>query len=68
MDESTIFQYEETARAGRELQAMLQPGDLVLIKASQGIRAELIVEEVMSEPEHAANLLARQELVWKHKR
>jgi UDP-N-acetylmuramoyl-tripeptide--D-alanyl-D-alanine ligase len=68
MDESNIFQYEETARAGRELQAMLQPGDLVLIKASQGIRAEIIVEEVMLEPERARDLLARQEPVWKKKR
>lgn len=68
MDESTIFQYEETARAGRELQTMLQPGDLVLIKASQGIRAERIVEEVMLEPEHATTLLARQEPVWKQMR
>lgn len=67
MNESNIFQYEQTARAGRELQAMLQAGDLVLIKASQGIRAERIVEEVMLEPERAAELLVRQDLAWKGK-
>jgi len=67
MDESTIFQYEDTNRAGRELQAMLKPGDLVLIKASQGIRAEIIVEEVMAQPERATTLLARQDRVWRNK-
>jgi UDP-N-acetylmuramoyl-tripeptide--D-alanyl-D-alanine ligase len=67
MDESNIFQYEQVGRAGRELQAMLEPGDVVLIKASQGIRAERIVEEIMLEPERAAELLVRQDPIWKTK-
>jgi UDP-N-acetylmuramyl pentapeptide synthase len=67
MDESAIFQYEQVGRAGRELQAMLQPGDVVLIKASQGIRAERIVEEIMLEPERATELLVRQDPIWKTK-
>lgn len=64
MDESKILQYEHPERAGRELQAMLAPGDLVLVKGSQGIRTEKIVKEVMAEPERAAELLVRQEAVW----
>jgi UDP-N-acetylmuramoyl-tripeptide--D-alanyl-D-alanine ligase len=68
MKESAIFQYEDTARAGRELQAMLKPGDVALIKASQGIRAEIIVEEVMQEPDRASELLARQDVVWRKRR
>jgi len=68
MDEGVIFQYEDAARAGRELQAMLQSGDVVLVKASQGIRAEQIVEEVMLEPERAFELLVRQDPVWKTKK
>jgi UDP-N-acetylmuramoyl-tripeptide--D-alanyl-D-alanine ligase len=67
MDESVIFQYEETARAGRELQAMLKPGDVVLVKASQGIRAERIVEEIMLEPDQATEVLVRQDPIWKTK-
>jgi hypothetical protein len=46
---------------------MLEPGDVVLIKASQGIRAERIVEEIMLEPERAADLLVRQDPIWKTK-
>jgi len=65
MSEKVIFQYDDVARAGRELQSYLNPGDVVLIKASQGIRAERIVEEVMSEPERASELLVRQDISWK---
>jgi UDP-N-acetylmuramyl pentapeptide synthase len=65
LPESCIFQYEESTRAGRELQAYLAPGDVVLVKASQGIRAERIVEEIMAEPELAPALLARQDEAWR---
>lgn len=65
MSEKHVFQYDDVARAGRELQALLAPGDVVLVKASQGIRAERIVEEVMSEPERAEELLVRQDADWK---
>ena len=65
LDDKTVFQYDDVARAGRELQAMLKPGDVVLIKASQGIRAERVVQEVMAQPDHAEQLLARQDRDWK---
>ena len=64
MDEAVIYQYDDVLRAGRELQTSLQPGDVVLVKASQGIRAEKIVEEVMLEPEKAAAVLVRQDRAW----
>jgi UDP-N-acetylmuramoyl-tripeptide--D-alanyl-D-alanine ligase len=65
LDDKTVFQYEDVARAGRELQAMLKPGDVVLIKASQGIRAERVVQEVMAQPELAEQSLVRQDRDWK---
>jgi UDP-N-acetylmuramoyl-tripeptide--D-alanyl-D-alanine ligase len=64
MSEKVIWQYDDVSRAGRELQALLQPGDVVLIKASQSIRAERVVEEIMAEPERAGTLLARQDSAW----
>ena len=64
MDEENILQYEDAERAARELQAMLRSGDVVLVKASQGIRAERIVEEIMAEPELASELLVRQDEGW----
>ncbi len=64
MNEKNIFQYEDTTKAGRELQNLIQSGDAILIKASQGIRAERIVEEVMQDPEKASELLVRQDSAW----
>ncbi|NEN93801.1 MAG: hypothetical protein F6K48_34975 [Okeania sp. SIO3H1] len=64
MAEEQVFQYEAAERAGRELQAYLQPGDLILIKGSQGVRTEKIVKEIMAEPEKAEQVLVRQEAAW----
>jgi len=65
MNEEFIFQYDDVMRAGRELQNYLQPGDVVLVKASQSIRAEKIVEEIMADPELASELLVRQDEAWR---
>ncbi len=65
MPESNILQYDEAGRAGKELQVLIQPGDVILVKASQGIRAEQIVEEVMADPESAPQTLVRQSSHWK---
>ncbi len=64
LSEKCIFQYDDVDRAGRELQNMLQPGDAVLVKGSQAVRAERVVEEVMQEPELASELLVRQDVEW----
>lgn len=65
MSEKVIWQYDDVSRAGRELQNIIKPGDVILIKASQGIRAERVVEEVMAEPERASELLVRQDSSWR---
>jgi len=53
--------------AGRFLQEMMQQGDVILVKGSQGMRMEKIVEEVMAEPEKKAKLLVRQDAYWLEK-
>lgn len=65
MHEKNIFQYEDAAKAGRELQAFIQPGDFILVKGSQGVRAEKVVEEIMRYPDEAAVKLVRQDPTWK---
>lgn len=62
--ESNVFQYEDVTRAGKELQAFIKPGDVILVKGSQGVRSERVVEEIMNEPERAADLLVRQDIAW----
>ncbi|OGG86026.1 hypothetical protein A2392_00985 [Candidatus Kaiserbacteria bacterium RIFOXYB1_FULL_46_14] len=64
MKPEQIHQYDEAVLAGRELQNLLQPGDTILIKGSQGMRMERIVVEVMKEPDRAEELLVRQSQVW----
>ncbi len=65
MSEKKILQYDDAATAGKELQALIKPGDVILVKASQSIRAERVVEEIMAEPERAGELLVRQGDFWK---
>lgn len=65
LSEKNIFQYEDVDRAARELKLIVGKGDAVLIKASQGIRAEKIVKALMANPEKAGELLVRNDATWK---
>ncbi len=65
MAEERIFQYEDAVQAGKELQTLIEPGDVILIKGSQGLRMERTVEEIMAEPEKAEELLVRQDAIWR---
>jgi UDP-N-acetylmuramoyl-tripeptide--D-alanyl-D-alanine ligase len=60
-----ILQFEDSQKAGKELELLLQQGDCVLAKGSQSMRMERLVEEVMAEPERAEELLVRQDAEWK---
>ncbi|MBY0310088.1 UDP-N-acetylmuramoyl-tripeptide--D-alanyl-D-alanine ligase [Patescibacteria group bacterium] len=67
MSEKYVLQYEEAVKAGKELQGLIQPGDVILVKGSQGIRAERIIEELMAEPDRAGELLVRQDDAWQER-
>ena len=67
LHESKILQFEDAQKAGKELEGMLTEGDRVLIKGSQVMRMERAVEEIMAEPDRAADLLVRQEEEWKRR-
>lgn len=67
LDEKNILQYEDSVRAGRELQNLIKPGDVLLVKGSQGMRMERIVEELMAEPDLAPALLVRQDEAWEQR-
>ncbi len=64
MHEANIRQYEDARLAGKELEALLEQDDIVLVKGSQSIRAERAVEEIMAAPERASELLVRQDPMW----
>ena len=65
MTDGKILQFEDAARAGKELEGLLQDRDIILIKGSQSMRMETIVEEIMLHPEQAKNDLVRQDVEWK---
>ena len=60
-----IYVFDNSIDAGKKLQEIIQEGDLILVKGSQGMRMEKIVEEVMANPEEAEKLLCRQSQKWK---
>lgn len=64
MNEDKIFHFDDVKTAGEFLQDKMEKNDLVLIKASQGMRFEKIVKEVMAEPMRAGELLVRQYGRW----
>ena len=67
IESGRIMRYGDSRSAGRALASFLQEGDLVLVKGSQGVRMERIVEVIMAEPQRAGELLARQDPEWKQK-
>jgi UDP-N-acetylmuramoyl-tripeptide--D-alanyl-D-alanine ligase len=67
LSEKVIFQYDDIEKLIEELRPQLQANDIVLVKASQGIRAEKVVRAIMREPEKAEELLVRQDDIWEQK-
>jgi UDP-N-acetylmuramoyl-tripeptide--D-alanyl-D-alanine ligase len=64
MPADRVIEFATAADAGRHVQDLLQPGDVVLVKGSQGMRMERVVRELMAEPLRARELLCRQDDEW----
>jgi UDP-N-acetylmuramoyl-tripeptide--D-alanyl-D-alanine ligase len=67
LSEKNILQFENSQEAGKFLENVIQEGDIILVKGSQSMRMERIVEELMAHPEKASELLVRQDPQWKAK-
>ncbi|RJQ13631.1 hypothetical protein C4553_03075 [Candidatus Parcubacteria bacterium] len=69
LDSKQIFWFDlsalELEAASKKLQAIIKPGDLILVKGSQAMRLEKVIEEIMAQPENAKRLLVRQDKAWK---
>jgi UDP-N-acetylmuramoyl-tripeptide--D-alanyl-D-alanine ligase len=62
-----IFSFDNPMDTGKKIQEVMKEGDLVLVKGSQGMRMEKVIEEIMAEPQKAGELLCRQSQEWKVK-
>ncbi len=67
-DPKKIFEFSTSKEAAKPLENILQEGDLILIKGSQAMRMEKMVEEIMAHPEDKEKLLVRQEKEWLNKK
>lgn len=59
-----VMQFDHAQEAGKYVESILGPGDVVLAKGSQSVRMERAVQEIMAEPERRADLLVRQDDEW----
>ncbi|MFA5751217.1 MAG: Mur ligase family protein [Candidatus Paceibacterota bacterium] len=74
MKDEGIFQFENSYEAGDFLKTAIQKGDVILIKGSQGMRMERIVEVILApetsegEKQDKNKLLVRQDKEWLEKK
>ncbi len=66
-NKNNIFSFSNPMDAGKKLQEIIRERDLILVKGSQSMRMEKIVEEIMAQPQKAGELLCRQNPEWKKK-
>jgi len=64
LPESDVHAYPTAIEAARALEEEVQEGDVILIKGSQSIRMERIVEQLLADPADM-KYLVRQEKEWK---
>jgi UDP-N-acetylmuramoyl-tripeptide--D-alanyl-D-alanine ligase len=64
LGESAVMAFDDSLAAAAALKERIRADDVVLVKGSQSIRAERIVEALLADPADRA-LLVRQEPEWK---
>jgi UDP-N-acetylmuramoyl-tripeptide--D-alanyl-D-alanine ligase len=68
MGEEKIFEFLDSYQAGEFMKTFVQKDDLVLIKGSQGMRMERVVEAILFDQENKEKILVRQDVEWKNKK
>jgi UDP-N-acetylmuramoyl-tripeptide--D-alanyl-D-alanine ligase len=66
INESQALGFATSIEAAHALEEHIQEGDVVLIKGSQGMRMERIVEALLKNPADS-HLLVRQDKEWKRR-
>lgn len=64
MGKKNVYHFNDSRAAGEFLQNFIAKSDVVLVKGSQSLRMERVVEEIMAHPEDKVRLLVRQDQEW----
>lgn len=64
MSKESVYVFRKSYEALHLVEELISENDVVLVKGSQGIRMEKIVEAIMKNPDKKAKLLVRQEKEW----
>lgn len=62
-----IIYFNNPDEAGIKIREIIRDKDLILVKGSQAMRMEKVIERLMNNPKNARDLLCRQSKVWKSK-
>lgn len=62
-----VYSFDSSNTASKFLVGVVEKGDIVLLKGSQGVRLERAVEAIMAHPELKMKLLCRQEKEWQNR-
>jgi UDP-N-acetylmuramoyl-tripeptide--D-alanyl-D-alanine ligase len=68
LKKAQVVSFSLSSEAAEYLKNIVREGDLILVKGSQGMRTERVVEELMAHPEEAPKTLCRQDDYWKKKK
>ena len=68
MEEASIFEFLDSREAGNFIKDFVRAGDIVLVKGSQGMRMERVVEAILLDQENKEKLLVRQDEEWRKKK
>lgn len=63
-----VTEFNSPMEAGIFIQHLLEEGDVILVKGSQGMRMEKVIEEIMAKPNLKHELLIRQDRTWQQKK
>jgi UDP-N-acetylmuramoyl-tripeptide--D-alanyl-D-alanine ligase len=67
MKKEKVFSFLKSTDAVHEIEKIISPKDVILVKGSQGVRTEKIVLALMNNPQKAKKKLVRQDKYWKNK-